>query len=116
MAQACIKSICLVGIFTEGAAPMASQGITHMASGWEVKLGGSWKPMSDEESAFLDNLAEEGKESGEMEARSATYKFDTKAMTQTNVGSEKSRRIRRKRSSPAPEPLIANSKVGLSSG
>jgi hypothetical protein len=63
-------------------------------SQWDVWLVGKWQPLGDQEKQFLDRLERSGETSGDLVVRGAKYSYDVKAMTQTNVATSKSRRIR----------------------
>lgn len=63
-------------------------------SGWEVNLGGSWKALIAEQSAFLHGLEAKGCTTGDLKSRGQLYRYDFATMTQTNLVTKKSRAIR----------------------
>ena len=68
---------------------------------------GGWKPIGDAEGVFLDGLAGSGKVIGDLEVRGQKYRYDLGALTQTNLATMKSRRIRDNRPATlASKPTI----------
>jgi len=59
-----------------------------------VKLDGDWKPLGATEAKFLEDLTNSNSDSGECKVRGQTYRFDRRALTQTNVASGRARPIR----------------------
>lgn len=70
--------------------------VDYMAAQWEIKLNNTWKPLGNNETAFLEDLWRKRQPSGELQVGGKfTYIYDTKAMTQTNKATKKARNIRR---------------------